>query len=47
MTFGTWAALIPSFQQKFSLSEAQLSLVLLGLVAGALISMPLTGRMIT
>ena len=47
MTFGTWAALIPSFQQKFSLSEAQLSLVLLGLVVGALISMPLTGRMIT
>ena len=30
MTFGTWAALIPSFQQKFSLSEVQLSLVLLG-----------------
>jgi MFS family permease len=47
MTFGTWAALIPSFQQKFSLSEAQLSWVLLGLVVGALISMPLTGRVIT
>jgi MFS family permease len=46
MTFGTWAALIPSFQQKFGLSEAQLSWVLLGLVVGALISMPLTGQVI-
>jgi MFS family permease len=46
MTFGTWAALIPSFQKKFGLSEGQLSWVLFGLVAGALISMPLTGRVI-
>jgi MFS family permease len=46
MTFGTWAALIPSFQQKFSLSEGQLSWVLLALVAGALISMSVTGHVI-
>ena len=46
MTFGTWAALIPSFQQKFGLSEGQLSWVLFGLVLGALMSMPLTGHVI-
>lgn len=46
MTFGTWAALIPSFQQKFALSEGKLSWVLLGLVIGALCSMPLAGRLI-
>ena len=47
MTFGTWAALLPSFQQKFSLSAGQLSRVLFGLIAGALISMPLTGRLVS
>jgi MFS family permease len=46
MTFGTWAALIPSFQHKFSLSAGQLSWVLFGLVLGALISMPLTGQIV-
>jgi len=46
MTFGTWAALIPSFQQRFGLSNGQLSWVLFGLVLGALISMPLTGQLI-
>jgi len=46
MTFGTWAALIPSFQQRFGLSDGQLSWVLFGLVLGALISMPLTGQLI-
>jgi fucose permease len=30
MAFGTWAALIPSFQQKFRLLPAELSVVLLG-----------------
>jgi MFS family permease len=44
MTFGTWAALVPFFQQRFSLSEGQLSWVLFGLVLGALVSMPLTGQ---
>ncbi len=46
MTFGTWAALIPAFQQKFGLAAGQLSAVLFGLVLGALISMPLAGRLI-
>lgn len=46
MTFGTWAALIPSFQQKFGLSTGQLSWVLLGLILGAMVSMPLTGQLI-
>ena len=46
MTFGTWAALIPSFQQRFGLSHGQLGWVLFGLVLGALISMPLTGQVI-
>lgn len=46
MTFGTWAALIPSFQHKFCLSAGELSWVLFGLVLGALISMPLTGQLV-
>lgn len=46
MTFGTWAALIPSFQQKFALTTGQLSWVLFGLICGAMISMPLTGQII-
>ncbi len=47
MTFGTWAALIPSFQQRFGLSHGQLGWVLFGLVLGALISMPVSGQVIT
>ena len=47
MTFGTWAALIPSFQQKFALSTGQLSGVLAGLVVGAMTSMPLSGRLVS
>jgi predicted MFS family arabinose efflux permease len=46
LTFGTWAALIPSFQEKFHLSAGTLSWVLLGMISGALVSMPLTGRLI-
>lgn len=46
MTFGTWAALIPAFQAKHALSEGRLSWVLLALVVGALISMPLAGRLV-
>ncbi len=46
MTFGTWAALIPSFQQKLGLSTGQLSGVLVGLVVGAMGSMPLAGRLV-
>lgn len=46
MTFGTWAALIPSFQEKLALSTGQLSWVLGGLVVGAMLMMPLAGRLI-
>lgn len=45
MTFGTWAALIPSFQQRFALSAGQLSWVLVGIVVGAMVSMPQAGRL--
>ena len=41
--FGTWAAMIPSVKQTFALSESGLSIVLLAIVAGALISMSLIG----
>lgn len=47
MVFGTWAALIPSFKTRFGLSEAQLSIVLLAIAAGAIISMPVTGRTVS
>jgi len=47
MVFGTWAALIPSFKTKFGLSEAGLSVALLGIAAGAIISMPLAGRTVS
>jgi len=46
LTFGTWAALIPCFKQAFTLSAGQLSGVLFALVCGALVSMPVTGRLI-
>jgi MFS family permease len=46
MAFGTWAALIPSFQQKFRLLPAELSVVLLGLIGGAMVSMPLAGKLV-
>lgn len=47
LTFGTWAALIPSFKQAFSLTEGGLSWVLFALVGGAMVSMPVTGRLIS
>lgn len=46
MTFGVWAALIPSFQQRLGLTMGQLSGVLFALVVGALVSMPVAGRLI-
>ena len=44
MIFGTWAALIPSFKARFGLDEGQLSIALLAIAAGAILSMPLAGR---
>ncbi|GAT31616.1 predicted arabinose efflux permease, MFS family [Terrimicrobium sacchariphilum] len=46
LTFGTWAALIPAFKRAFSLTEGGLSWVLFALVGGAMVSMPVTGRLI-
>ncbi len=43
--FGTWAALIPSFQHRFALSAGELSWVLVGIVIGAMVSMPTAGRL--
>jgi MFS family permease len=46
LVFGTWAAMIPSLQDKFHLSAGQLSWVLLGMIAGSMVSMSLTGKLI-
>lgn len=45
--FGTWAALIPSVKQRFDLTEASLSVVMLAIVLGALVSMGLIGRVLS
>jgi MFS family permease len=42
---GAWAASIPLIQARLGLSDGALSLVLLGFAAGAVLSMPLTGRL--
>lgn len=47
MVFGTWATLIPSFKARFGLTEATLSIALLGMVLGAITSMPVVARLIS
>jgi MFS family permease len=42
--FGVWAAHVPVLKQAFQLSDGRLSVVLFALVAGSLLSMPLTGQ---
>jgi len=42
--FGIWAGHIPAFKQKFQLSDSSLSIVLLAVAAGSIISMPLALR---
>jgi len=42
--FGIWAGHIPAFKQKFQLSDSSLSIVLLAVAAGSIISMPLAGQ---
>jgi MFS family permease len=42
--FGIWAGHIPAFKQKFQLSDSSLSIVLLAVAVGAIISMPLAGQ---
>lgn len=41
--FGVWASRIPAIADKFALDEKALSLVLLGLAGGAILSFPLAG----
>ena len=43
--FGTWAAKIPYFKQAFELDEKTLSMLLLVLAFGAVVSFPLVGRL--
>jgi MFS family permease len=42
--FGIWAGHIPALKQKFQLSDSALSIVLLAIAAGSIVSMPLAGQ---
>jgi MFS family permease len=42
--FGIWAGHIPALKQNFQLSDSSLSIVLLAVAAGSIVSMPLTGQ---
>jgi MFS family permease len=42
--FGIWAGHIPVFKQKFQLSDSALSVVLLAVAAGSIVSMPMAGQ---
>jgi hypothetical protein len=42
---GAWAASIPLLQARLQLSDGQLSIALLGFATGAVLAMPLTGRL--
>jgi MFS family permease len=42
--FGIWAGHIPVFKQRFELSDSALSIVLLAVAAGSIVSMPITGQ---
>lgn len=41
--FGGWAALIPSYQHRLQLSDAELAMALLTFAIGAMLAMPLAG----
>lgn len=45
--FGLWAAHVPVFKQNLHLSNGALSTVLLSLVGGAIVTMPVTGHLIS
>jgi len=42
--FGIWAGHIPVFKQRFELSDSALSIVLLAVAAGSIVSMPIAGQ---
>lgn len=46
LTFASWASRIPSIQEKFSLSEAELGTLLLMLPIGSFISLPIAGFLV-
>jgi MFS family permease len=45
--FGTWAAHVPVFKQFLHLENGTLTFVLVSLIVGAIITMPVTGQLIT
>src|SRR5580658_7963279 len=44
--FGTWAAHVPVFKQFLHIENGSLTFVLISVIAGAIISMPITGQLI-
>ena len=42
--FGIWAGNIPVFKQRFELSDSALSIILLAVAAGSIVSMPIAGQ---
>jgi len=42
--FGIWAGHIPALKQRFQLSDSSLSIVLLAVAAGSIVSMPIAGQ---
>jgi MFS family permease len=42
--FGIWAANIPVLKQRFELSGSALSIILLAVAAGSIVSMPIAGQ---
>jgi MFS family permease len=42
--FGIWAGHIPLFKQRFELSDSALSIVLLAVASGSIVSMPIAGQ---
>ena len=44
--FGAWAAHVPVFKQFLHIENGSLTFVLIGVIAGAIISMPVTGQLI-
>ena len=44
--FGTWAAHVPVFKQSLHIENGSLTLVLISVIVGALITMPVTGQLI-
>jgi MFS family permease len=45
--YATWASRIPTIQQQLHLNEAQLGTVLFALPIGLMLTMPITGRLLT